>query len=472
MSATPNPEQSTEVTIFTNDELNEIIAILQTSSHKRTPQELEKLQNQLSKLDFFADFWAHLEPETSLTLLKQLRHEYAPRTKTVFNYGDPPNRFYLVLSGSVFAIAPKASRKKTMTTTVKENDANKSFSNKLGRSPVIRMDSASQKHLYNLREESDLVTNKELSELHPGNFLLCVKNQGDPFGEVALNFGTTRTATIVSREHTHLITLEPFTYNQILKKYKATMQKDCVEFFQATPVTSKWPFESVIALSYLSKRAQYQKNQCIYDIGDPCDNIYFIKDGEVEIVKEAIFDDEAASKKMQNRLHLNLDKAKLSHVNAIWKQQYSKLKVQQVALALLGKFQVFGTEEIAEGTQARLAKAIVKSPTAEIYVVSYQKFLEGTSNAQDLCKALFNLENNTPKNEWRESLAQQMIGTRLTTENHHHHEKAKSKFNPEFTDKLDNVATRIKTHEDPVEPLLEKEPKDINKHVSSVRKSA
>lgn len=47
-----------------------------------------------------------------------------------------------------------------------------------------------------------------------------------------------------------------------------------------------------------------------------------------------MLDDDASNKKMQARLHLNLDKAKLSHVNAIWKQQYSKLKVQQVAVSI------------------------------------------------------------------------------------------------------------------------------------------
>ena len=46
-----------------------------------------------------------------------------------------------------------------------------------------------------------------------------------------------------------------------------------------------------------------------------------------------------------------------------------------IKLALLGKHQLFGTEEIADGTQTRLAKAIVKSSTAEIYVISYQVFL-------------------------------------------------------------------------------------------------
>lgn len=80
-----------------------------------------------------------------------------------------------------------------MTTIVKpaENDEEMS-SSKLRRFSVIRLDSDSQKHLHNLREESDLVTDKELSELHPGNFVLCVKKQGEQFGEVALNFGTTR----------------------------------------------------------------------------------------------------------------------------------------------------------------------------------------------------------------------------------------------------------------------------------------
>lgn len=93
--------------------------------------------------------------------------------------------------------------------------------------------------------------------------------------------------------------------------------------------------------------------------------------------------------------------------------------------------------------------------------MSSKKFLEGTYNSHNLCKELLDIDNNTPKNEWRESLAQQMIGTRITTENHL--EKAKSKFNPDFTD---NVVTRTKTNEELVESIPEKD----KKHVSSMRR--
>lgn len=44
-----------------------------------------------------------------------------------------------------------------------------------------------------------------------------------------------------------------------------------------------WNSESFVSLMYQSTLTTYKRNDVVYNIGDPCDFIYFIKQGEVEV---------------------------------------------------------------------------------------------------------------------------------------------------------------------------------------------
>ena len=74
-------------------------------------------------------------------------------------------------------------------------------------------------------------------------------------------------------------------YNDAKDDYYEKTQRDLVEFFQATSLTSDWPLESIIGLIYQTRIENYKRNQIIYDIGDPCSFMYFVKEGEVEVMK-------------------------------------------------------------------------------------------------------------------------------------------------------------------------------------------
>lgn len=68
---------------------------------------------------------------------------------------------------------------------------------------------------------------------------------------------------------------------------------------------------------------------------------------------------------------MTLQKAQLVHMNTIWKDQYSKAKSRQVRVALLGPQQSFGDEDFVLLANKRSTKAVIKSQTAEVIVVSF-----------------------------------------------------------------------------------------------------
>jgi hypothetical protein len=90
-------------------------------------------------------------------------------------------------------------------------------------------------------------------------------------------------------------------------------------------------------------------------------------------------------------------------MNTIWKDQYSKAKSRQVRVALLGPQQSFGDEDFVQLASKRSTKAVIKSQTAEIIVVSFLKFIENRNNSRELCRKLLNMEKSA-KNDWRKKL--------------------------------------------------------------------
>ena len=56
-----------------------------------------------------------------------------------------------------------------------------------------------------------------------------------------------------------------------------------MRILKINPVTSFWPIENLNGLLRQSVEAKFTRSHTFYNIGEPSDTIYFIKDGEVEV---------------------------------------------------------------------------------------------------------------------------------------------------------------------------------------------
>lgn len=65
--------------------------------------------------------------------------------------------------------------------------------------------------------------------------------------------------------------------------YQKKKEKEILDFFETIPSMLNWNSESLVSLMYQSTLTTYKRNDVVYNIGDPCDFIYFVKQGEVEV---------------------------------------------------------------------------------------------------------------------------------------------------------------------------------------------
>jgi len=73
-------------------------------------------------------------------------------------------------------------------------------------------------------------------------------------------------------------------YRQMKVQHEEKMYQETLEFFKSIPLTKEWSNMSLISLLRQCKTLQLIKNNVVYNIGDQVDCVYFIKQGEIEVI--------------------------------------------------------------------------------------------------------------------------------------------------------------------------------------------
>lgn len=88
---------------------------------------------------------------------------------------------------------------------------------------------------------------------------------------------------VVTRESCVFLIMDIRSYRQIKVKHEEQVYQETLEFLKAIPLTKEWSNMSLISLLRQCKTVQLTKNNIVYNIGDPVDCVYFIKQGEIEV---------------------------------------------------------------------------------------------------------------------------------------------------------------------------------------------
>lgn len=72
-------------------------------------------------------------------------------------------------------------------------------------------------------------------------------------------------------------------------KYEERIRVDHLKFIKSVPITKEWPHANIAGLLRHAKPLQLTRNYVFYNIGDPVEYIYFIKQGEVEVIYYLIY---------------------------------------------------------------------------------------------------------------------------------------------------------------------------------------
>lgn len=88
-------------------DLDLLVLILSLPKFNRDPSMLKALDEGLSPIPFFAKKKQEIFPESFEQLLRHLNVEKLQRHQTVFNIGDPGNKFYVILKGACYVMLKK-----------------------------------------------------------------------------------------------------------------------------------------------------------------------------------------------------------------------------------------------------------------------------------------------------------------------------------------------------------------------------
>ncbi|KAJ3028001.1 UNVERIFIED_CONTAM: hypothetical protein HDU68_002683 [Siphonaria sp. JEL0065] len=207
---------------------DEIVLIIRKSAWERSTEEIQILFNVLRCLPAFSKLSNFVVNEVCCSSL--IFSEYQ-RNCPVFRQNDLAESWYILLTGSVNVM-------KTYTGNFKDE--------------------------------------VKLRSLH----------QGQGFGDIGLMNDTIRSASIVTAERCEIIEVRKEDYNRVIKASHRRSQDEVANFLKSMYVFSAWKREALQTIASVMWFQIFEEGSMIIKEGDPCSEIYFIKEGAVALYKQ------------------------------------------------------------------------------------------------------------------------------------------------------------------------------------------
>lgn len=241
-----------------------IILVFRRDPGLRTEIEVSFLENLMRNYSFFKDLRSKISLESYREFFKELRYESHRKGTVLFNFGEIGKKFYLVLKGSVYVLVPKAKNKILMdqTLTKLKLDSKASFSKEFS------------------KEFKPLTDEDKLLERYPNMYIANVLKEGMLFGEISLSLKEPRTATVICKEDCNFGVLSAYNYDRILKNnYEIELK-----FLKKTSLFHEFSLPNLAILKGYFQEINFNKDSIIYRQNEPAENIFIVKEGEIELL--------------------------------------------------------------------------------------------------------------------------------------------------------------------------------------------
>ena len=119
-----------------------------------------------------------------------------------------------------------------------------------------------------------------------GEYLATLK-MGHSFGEASLGAGAPprNASCIASSATTELLELRKTDYDKIMKSYQDAEQRRAFRCLKSVPMFRNWAKSRLTRLCGLVRRVDFKAGALIIKQNDPPDNVYFVLEGAVAVVK-------------------------------------------------------------------------------------------------------------------------------------------------------------------------------------------
>ena len=214
------------------DSLDGLIKVLTRPISNRNTRSLVGLVSFVREIKFFKQLAGDLSDEVVTLCCLHMTYEMVESGQDVFRQGDTGSKFYVILEGSVGII--------------------------------INLDTPTAKGP------------TQVSSLH----------RGDAFGELALLYNKPRAATIRCLTDCHFAVLDKTDYAKTIAKAHESKLSHQVDFLLSLPMFKSWTRGSMQKLTYYFKEKTYTRKQVLVQSGTPANDVFIIKEGEIEVRKE------------------------------------------------------------------------------------------------------------------------------------------------------------------------------------------
>ncbi|CAD8056659.1 unnamed protein product [Paramecium sonneborni] len=348
-----------------------ICIILNKSSYHRSFAEMDILKIATKNNEYFQNMINQPQGDVLWErCLRKITYNYLPIGFNLFREGDLGTTFYIILQGRV---------------------------------------SIHKKYQIGINQFEE----RELTQLH----------KGQSFGELALENDAPRSASVKALSSTHLAVLEKEDY-MIIKKTLSNQQKQMYfEEFAKLSIFSDWKFTNIKGLFDYVQFHQYGLNHQIYKEGEPSNQVFFIQQGELKVIKYLqlikqnnqnnkiqVFNCEKQQKELDDISQLQelsvYHKKQLTNSEKIdelfQKKKYGHLiqvdKKQTITLKYIGAGEMFGELEILKNPDIpRQISVITTQETNKIYTINKKDFLRVLYFDQVLHQSLVALNDNKLK---------------------------------------------------------------------------
>lgn len=147
---------------------------------------------------------------------------------------------------------------------------------------------------------------------------VSVLTDGAAFGELALIKDQPRSASILCEADTHFAILSKEDYMNIIGKLEARRLEIFIEFLHNIPIFRPWTKKKLEVLTFYLNKVQFKRKQEVFKIGSRAEFVYIVLEGEFELEKP------------------------------FWNKE--RKESFSLKLALLGRGEVFGDEEVMKNT--------------------------------------------------------------------------------------------------------------------------
>ncbi|KAL4496193.1 hypothetical protein ABPG72_012930 [Tetrahymena utriculariae] len=209
---------------------------------------------------------------------------------------------------------------------------------------------------------------------------------GEAFGEIALLTKSRRTGTMVCKEDSHVMTLKKDGFDKIMGYYNNVIINERIEFFKQFEFMKNIPESKLMVLLHETKIEYFTRSQIIYKEKDHINNVYLIKEGNIEISEKIYINQQKYSTQNSQDIQENSQQSEIDNQNIIEKffiktyQQQNKQKrlvvYSQSNLSFFGELELLD-QNATERTQQAMCTSIdctVYSVKKEIFFQMLRRF--------------------------------------------------------------------------------------------------